>query len=154
MNRIRACAHAVSAAVLAASLVGCSEGRYVPVSGIVTHDRKPYRNALVMFQPIATNERPAPGRASSGSTDADGRFHLKTFEGQDGAVVGKHRIRITTRYSDKLRGYEVWDFAKNSFAKATVDPIPPQWNTESYNEFDVPAGGTDKANFDIRTPAQ
>ena len=30
-----------------------------------------------------------------------------------------------------------------------VDPIPQEWNARSTKEFDVPAGGTDKANFDI-----
>jgi hypothetical protein len=32
-----------------------------------------------------------------------------------------------------------------------VDPIPPEWNALSKVHFDVPSGGTDQANFDIRT---
>ena len=32
-----------------------------------------------------------------------------------------------------------------------VDPIPAEWNSVSKVEFDVPEGGTDKANFDIQT---
>ena len=34
-------------------------------------------------------------------------------------------------------------------AKVQIDPIPAEWNSSSTKEFDVPAGGTDKANFDI-----
>jgi hypothetical protein len=30
-----------------------------------------------------------------------------------------------------------------------VDPIPAEWNALSDKTFEVPAGGTDKANFDI-----
>ena len=31
------------------------------------------------------------------------------------------------------------------------DRIPAEWNTMSEKEFEVPPGGTDKANFDIVT---
>jgi hypothetical protein len=35
--------------------------------------------------------------------------------------------------------------------KRNVDPIPPEWNALSKVEFDVQPGGTDQANFDIKT---
>ena len=151
MNQASRLALPALAAVLAVSILGCGNTRYVPVSGVVTLDGKPYRNAIVMFQPMATQDNPNPGRASSGSTDENGRFSVKTFEGQAGAVIGKHRVRITTRYSEKLRGYEVWDAAKNEAVKAVTDPIPPEWNYDSKHEFDVPSAGTDQAKFDIAT---
>jgi len=151
MNQASRLALPPLAAVLAVSILGCGNTRYVPVSGVVTLDGKPYRNAIVMFQPMATQDNPNPGRASSGSTDENGRFSVKTFEGQAGAVIGKHRVRITTRYSEKLRGYEVWDAAKNEAVKAVTDPIPPEWNYDSKHEFDVPSAGTDQAKFDIAT---
>ena len=151
MNQVRKLALPALGAVLALSILGCGNSRYVPVSGVVTLDGKPYRNAVVMFQPIATQDNPNPGRGSSGSTDENGRFALKTFEGHAGAVIGKHRVRITTRYSEKLHGYEVWDAAKNEAVKSVTDPIPPEWNYNSKQEFDVPSGGTDQAKFDIVT---
>jgi hypothetical protein len=148
MNRICQFAFTAVLAGFAGTLAGCGSG-HVPVSGIVTVDGKPYRNAVVMFQPIGTHDNPNPGRGSTGSTDENGRFHLKSVDGKRGAVVGKHRIRITTRYSEKLAGYEVWDAAKNEFVKSASDPIPPEWNHNSDKEFDVPARGTSEANFDI-----
>jgi hypothetical protein len=151
MNQDRNLALPAWAAVLALSILGCGNTRYVPVSGVVTLDGKPYRNAVVMFQPMATQDNPNPGRGSSGSTDENGRFSVKTFEGQAGAVIGKHRIRITTKVSEKLGGYEVWDAAKNEAVKAVTDPIPREWNYDSKQEFDVPSGGTDQAKFDIVT---
>jgi hypothetical protein len=149
MNQHRKVALTALAGVLALSLVGCGNTRYVPVSGVVTLDGKPYRNAIIMFLPITTQDNPNPGRGSSGFTDENGRFTLKTYEGQAGAAIGKHRVRITTKYSEKLRGYELWDAAKNEAVKAVSDPIPPEWNYESKKEFDVPSGGTDQAKFDI-----
>lgn len=151
MNLLRKLATTALAGVLAVSAVGCGNTRYVPVSGVVTLDGKPYRNAVVMFQPIASKEYPNPGHGSIGTTDENGRFTLKTHEGQAGAVIGKHRVRITSRYSEKLRGYEVWDTAKNEAVKAVNDPIPPVWNHESKQEFEVPSSGTDQAKFDIVT---
>ena len=151
MNQVRNLAFAFLAGLLAVSLVGCGNSRYVPVSGVVTVNGKAYRNAYVQFQPMATAENPTPGRGSSGHTDENGRFTLKTDDGHDGAVIGKHRVRITTKYSKELKGYEVWDADANKAVKSAADPIPPQWNFESKKEFEVPAGGTDKASFDILT---
>jgi hypothetical protein len=147
MSRIGNLARTMAASVVVVSIAGC--GSHVPVSGVVTVDGKPYRNAVVSFQPIGTQSNPNPGRGSSGITDEHGRFHLKPVDGQAGAVVGKHRIRITTRYGEKLNGYEVWDAAKNEFVKSATDPIPPEWNYASEKEFEVPARGTSEANFDI-----
>jgi len=151
MNQVRSWAFAFLAGLLAISLAGCGNSRYVPVSGVVTVNGQPYRNAYVQFQPMATADNPTPGRASIGHTDDKGRFTLKTDDGHDGAVVGKHRVRITTKYSKALKGYEVWNPELNKAEKAAADPIPPEWNYESKQEFEVPAGGTAKANFDIVT---
>ena len=151
MNQIGKLALPTLAALLALSIGGCGNTRYAPVSGVVTLDGKPYRNAVVMFQPSMTQDNPNPGRGSSGSTDENGRFSVKTFEGQAGAVIGKHLVRITTRYSEKLHGYEVWDAAKNEAVKSVTDPIPPEWNYNSKQEFDVSSSGTDQAKFDIVT---
>ena len=58
-------------------------------------------------------------------------------------------IAIFELHND-LRPTKVTDAAGKA-TKAAADPIPPQWNYESKQEFDVPAGGTEKANFDIVT---
>src|SRR5262249_5870480 len=140
MNRFRNLAWAALAGVFAFSLVGCGKSRYVPISGVVTLNGKPYHDALVQFQPMATRENPEPGRASSARTDENGRFTLKSVDGHEGAVVGKHRIRIWPA-----------DLKKGEKVKAAVEPFPLDWNSNSDKEFVVPAGGTDKANFDIVT---
>lgn len=138
---------------------GCGGGpKLASVSGQVKVDGKPYPNAYVMFQPMGTQDNPNPGRGSMAITDGDGRFALKYEGGKDGAVVGKHIVRISSVQpaDDPSR------FSKETELTGTpdgVDPglpkgirpeiIPPDWNTDSQKEFEVPKGGTDKANFDI-----
>jgi hypothetical protein len=153
MTMVRNLAFAASACALAVGLAGCGRSDYVSVSGVVTLNGKPYRNAVVLFLPTATSDHPTPGRGSSGHTDENGRFTLKTVEGVRGAAVGKNNVQIRTMYSAQVKGYEVWDPDSNKMVKASVDPIPLEWNTLSKREFEVPPGGTDKANFDIVTKA-
>jgi hypothetical protein len=149
MSRVRF----LAAGGLLAVLAGCSGGPDVaPVSGVVTLDGRPYPKAVVSFQPIGTPENPNPGRGSSAYTDEQGRFVLRTDNERKGAVVGKHRVRIMTRGNDVVgQNTEGVGSSDATPSKREVDPIPPEWNALSTVEFDVPAGGTDKANFDIVT---
>ena len=142
----------LTAGGLLAAVVGCSGGpEYASVSGVVMLDGKPYPKAVVSFQPIATPENPNPGRGSSAYTDEHGRFVLQGDNGRDGAVVGKHRVRIMTR-GNEVVGQDVEGGSPDETpTKREVDPIPPEWNALSNVEFDVPSGGTDKANFDIKS---
>ena len=139
------------AGACAFGLAGCSSSDYAPVSGVVTLNGKPARNVMVMFQPTATKDKPNPGRGSTCFTDENGRFVMKTDDGMTGAAIGKHRVRISSVYSEKLHGYEVWDHDANKAVRADADPIPVDWNAESKKEIEVPPGGTDQANFEIWT---
>jgi hypothetical protein len=148
MTRLRV----LAAGGLLAAMIGCSGGPdLASVSGVVMLDGKPYPNAVVSFQPIGTPDNPNPGRGSSADTDENGRFVLKYDGMKDGAVVGKHRVRIMTRGNNVVTeapsGVGSDDAAPPP--GRVVDPIPLEWNAQSTKEFDVPAGGTDKANFEI-----
>lgn len=71
--------------------VGCAGSDRPPlgkVKGVVTLDGTPVPNASVMFTPIAG------GRPASGTTDAEGRFSLTTFDPGDGALIGEHRVTV------------------------------------------------------------
>jgi hypothetical protein len=133
MNKLRIAALTLVPALCALCLTGCGGG-YAPVSGVVMVNGKPAKGAIVEFQPMSTVDNTSPGRASTGATDENGKFTLKTGDGKTGAVVGKHRVRILHNYSDK-----------------NAEPIPAEWNSASKQEFDVPSGGTDEANFNIDT---
>ena len=73
-------------------LVGCSDGRptRVPVSGKVLIDGKPLTQGIVQFVPEGA--RPAAGKL-----DQDGRFVLTCYDGDDGVVVGTHRVMISAK---------------------------------------------------------
>jgi hypothetical protein len=141
-----------------ALLVGCNNSNHAPVSGVVKLDGQPYPNAVVSFQPIGTAENPEPGRGSSAYTDANGKFELLGEGNIKGAVIGKHRVRIMTRQGAELAadpnpagGSPDGGSPDGAPAKKVVDPIPLEWNAYSNKEFEVSAGGTDQANFDIVT---
>jgi hypothetical protein len=131
---------------------GCGGGApaYAPVSGTVTLDGKPYGEAVVVFLPKATKDNPNPGRSSAGETDPSGKFVLKTDELKNGAVPGTHVVKIQTR-GQVVQADPATGSADNFDPRAKRDPIPAEWNTMSTKEFEVPPGGTDKANFDIVT---
>lgn len=135
--------------VIAAVLGGGCSKKFVPVSGVVTLDGKPYGKAAVSFQPVGGPGNSNPGRGSSAYTDENGRFVLISDE-NDGAVVGKHLVRITTRHSELPTEAGVGS-ADGAAPPPRREPIPPEWNSESQKQFEVPPGGTDKADFDITT---
>lgn len=138
------------AALLVGLTNGCSSSgpQYVPVSGVVTLDGKPYGDGVVVFHPKATSTNPNPGRTSAGETDAKGQFVLKTDDLKNGAVVGKHVVRISTR-GPVMQFDPATGSPDNAPPNVKRDLVPAEWNTMSDKEFVVPPGGTDKANFDI-----
>ena len=129
-------------------LVGCSDNKIAPVSGVVTVDGKPYPDAVVTFQPLGTPESPNPGRGSSAYTDENGRFVLMQDGDEEGAIIGKHRVRIMTKGNEIVSDPDTGSSDEVPAGK-TLNIIPPEWNTKSEKDFDVPPDGTDQANFDI-----
>ncbi len=112
-----------------------------PVSGVVTLGGEPLANATVSFAPQGDGFDVA-GPGSSGTTDESGEYELRTFKDDRGAVVGSHTVRIST-FQSKFKDL------KTSDALEIVSPeyVPPQYNRNTKLKFDVPASGTDKANF-------
>ncbi|MFO0847377.1 MAG: carboxypeptidase-like regulatory domain-containing protein [Gemmataceae bacterium] len=141
---------------------GCGGGgpKLARVTGVVTLDGKPYPNAVVSFQPMGGKDNPNPGAGSMGVTDEAGRFELMYENTSRGAVVGRHRVRISTQpgkgtkddpaYASGSPDGEVQP--KGAKPNFEYDPIPLEWNEKSEKTFDVPPEGTDKANFDIVSP--
>jgi hypothetical protein len=135
--------HRISLVALVCCLVaGCNGPDYkvVPVSGRVTLDGQPLNDALVAFQPIGSENDVQPGPGSVAHTNSTGDFTLQVVEpSQPGAVVGKHRVTITTAKSNGSD--ESW---------ATGERVPRRYRNGSL-QFDVPESGTTAANFDLYT---
>jgi hypothetical protein len=76
--------------VLTVGIMGCGDGRptRVPISGIVLIDGEPLSRGTVKFVPES-------GRPSFGKIGQDGRFVLTCYDGNDGAIPGKHRVQVS-----------------------------------------------------------
>jgi hypothetical protein len=99
-------------------------------------DGRPLPDAHVTFRPDSRELHPGP--ASYGTTDAEGRFTLRTMDGHDGAVVGPHKVRISVPV--KAPG-------ANPDAP-TPNKLPVRYSGDkTVLTFTVPEGGTDQANF-------
>jgi hypothetical protein len=70
-------------------VIGCGDGRpvRVAVSGNVVIDGAPVTRGSVKFVP-------EKGRPSFGNIGPDGHFTLTCYDGNDGALPGKHRVQV------------------------------------------------------------
>jgi len=135
--------------LLAFSLVlglGCGSGKFAPVSGTVTMNGKPLAGALVIFSPIAKEGSIDAGPGSSGKTNDKGEYTLTSDTGGTGAFVGKHRVSVslmnpgTGESDDRRRPGQL------------VNQVPVRYNGKTELTYEVPAGGTDKADFALKSP--
>ncbi len=123
---------------------GCGGGdsyKVAPVSGTLTVDGKPVAGIVVTFQPAAVSGH-NPGPGSTGKTDENGKFTLlfATKERKPGAAVGKHRVTFATWAEEQ------GDVTpRGGGAKELV----PRKYLGQPMEFEVKAGGTDKADFPL-----
>lgn len=82
----------IASALVVIWLLGCGGADHPDVgkvSGTVTLDQKPLAEATIMFQP-------PNGRASTGTTDSNGKYSLTYIDGVQGAMLGTHKIIIRT----------------------------------------------------------
>ena len=119
------------------------------VRGKVTMDGQPLANAIVTFTPLEG------GRASTGQTNENGEYTL-VFADQEGAIPGKHRVRIASTpeavapqeeySSDDPRYGQPSTAADYTKAGAQRETIPARYNTESNLEEEV-TDGENEINF-------
>jgi hypothetical protein len=128
-------------------LAGCSSEPYkiVAVSGRVTLNGKPLANASVTFAPVASGDNTEPGPSSAAITDGDGRYSLTVIgQNRTGAMVGKHKVRIALTGSNP-------DPADDR-PVAERGQLPLKYNGKTTLSTEVPMGGTEKANFELKVP--
>jgi hypothetical protein len=114
-----------------------------PVTGRVSLNQKPLAGVHVSFQPAGGSAASAvAGVGSVGITDEQGRYQLRTIDSDlPGAVIGHHVVRLTAK--------ELREKGKDDASPVRKNPLPPQ-SLDGSLHFDVPAGGTDQANFDLK----
>jgi hypothetical protein len=133
---------------LAVLAVGCGGSKkFAPVSGKVTLNGEPLANATVSFQPIAKEGSTDAGPGSTGTTNDKGEFSLTVATGERGAVVGKHRVIISSLNAksgteDRRGGPELYDKVPHRYAPGEPNALI----------IEVPNGGTNKADFPLTSP--
>ncbi|MDC0936335.1 hypothetical protein OAS39_08600 [Pirellulales bacterium] len=81
-----------------AAILGCGSGHpeTVRVNGTVTIDGKPVEEGEIRFIPTG-------GRMAMGEI-VDGKYSLRTYDENDGALVGSHRVTITATKIKRRKG--------------------------------------------------
>lgn len=105
------------------------------VAGTIKLDGEPLPGATVEFQPIA-----AEGSPSTAVTGTDGRYELMFLAGKPGAMVGKHKVRITT--------YQQLSSQDPGGPGEVPEKLPPQYNSETTLEKEVNSG-RNTIDFDL-----
>ncbi len=118
------------------------------VSGVVTLNGKPLANASVTFVPAATSDNQNAGPTAQGLTNVQGKYELAVDPSTTGAVVGQCRVYITTLIGQP--GADDRD-AGGPVAKMQ-ELIPARYNMNTQLTFNVPAEGTESANFELKSP--
>jgi hypothetical protein len=81
--------------IVVAMIAGCNRGpKMVPVTGKVVYNGRPLEFGSITFQPPG-------GQPAQGDIQSDGTFSLSTYRLNDGAVVGKHKVRVACYESQK-----------------------------------------------------
>ena len=128
--------------------IGCGEGRLAPVSGKVTLNGQPLVGATVGFEPLVERQGIEAPLSSTGKTNDKGEYTLETLKGQKGALVGLHKVAISLLQAQVGEG----DARPPRSGWPVKDKVPARYNAKSELKIDVPAGGTDKADFDLKAP--
>jgi hypothetical protein len=129
------------AGAIMALISGCGSAKYAPVSGRITLNGNPLPSAFVTFNPIPKSGSIEAGPTAVGTTDQDGRYTLRVSSNQSGALIGNHRVAIT------VVNAQGGDAPLSRSARPAPVSIPAHELT-----FEVKPGGTDEANFDLRSP--
>lgn len=121
-------------------LQGCRSGegpQLGTVTGVVTLDGKPLADAIISFTPDEA------GRPSSGVTNREGRYQLEYSASQRGALVGSHRVHISTDQGGDNEGRK-----NQSSASSSREKVPDRYRgTESLTA--VVKAGRNKIDFTL-----
>lgn len=122
-----------------AMTVGCGDPNMGRVYGTVTLDGQPLDGAMVTFAPAEGGGRPAAGR-----TDNRGRYQLVFSRDARGALVGPHRVSISTY--NELPGEDGDD-------QVIPERVPAQYNVQSELTRTVERG-SNEFNFDLQSDGE
>lgn len=72
---------------------GSGDFEVMPVRGTVMCNGKPVSGGSITFSPVGeTAKAGMSGKAAASAVGTDGSFVLSTYDEQDGAIIGRHRV--------------------------------------------------------------
>lgn len=103
---------------------GCGSDKpdTIPVTGEVLYNSQPVEGASVVFV--------SEGPPATGTTDAQGKFTLRTFTDDDGAIAGAHRVTITKNVSEPSTPENPYPVSKNMLPAKYARPESSQLTAE------------------------
>lgn len=138
-------------AIFSITISGCGNNSSLAnVSGTITYEGKPVPKLSVFFSPQPVGDNIAPGPYSHGSTDADGKFTLKTRHKDAGALIGSHGLSF--QYTDI--GEEEMNEIRIALASKKKNKKTAKLNgrpvlTGCKTIIDVPAGGHEDLKLEL-----
>ncbi|QDT53063.1 hypothetical protein Pan44_10780 [Caulifigura coniformis] len=112
--------------------LGCSDGRVkmglAPTEGTVTCNGKPVPWVAVFFEPMQRGENANVGKQGIGHCDENGHFVISTYDTNDGAVVGRHQVKVGPPMGESRSGFEC-SCALNTELVATEIDVAEGQNT-------------------------
>jgi hypothetical protein len=124
------------ALVLAPGFAGCGAGGDFSVAkttGRVVCEGQPVPYAMLFFEPLQTNEASAlVGAGAFARADGEGKFVLSTYGDRDGAVIGKHRVRVGSADTAEHPGWTC-----PCVTNSEVDVMEVEVKGGQTNEFEV-----------------
>lgn len=157
-NRMSRCCSewCVAVPVLALLAVGCGDSRYVTaeVHGRAVLDGNPVTAGTITFTPVETDGAPRDGKTAVGTLQSNGVFALTTYESDDGAIVGKHRVHYfppeettpeTVNVEVDTEGQEIAAEVRQS----EDSPIMELEVSESSRIVEVQSGGSNEIRIEL-----
>jgi hypothetical protein len=115
---------------------GCSSGLeefpVAAVKGRVLCDGKPVPHVNVYFEPLRTGDSAVTGKPGFAVADDKGEFVLTTYHEGDGAVIGRHRVRV-----EGPRGAHAAGFQCECVLSDTVDVMEVEVTKDQEHNFEV-----------------
>jgi hypothetical protein len=115
-------------------VVGCGPGGDFPTAptrGRVVCEGKPVPHVMVFFEPLETGKSALVGRSGFAVAKEDGTFELSSYGEKDGAVIGRHRVRVGPPHPEDHPRYKC-DCYLNSEADLMEVEVKP-----GKNEFEL-----------------
>jgi hypothetical protein len=114
-------------------LAGCSSSGFptAPTKGRVICEGKPVPHVMVTFEPLEKEDTAIVGRAGFAIAKEDGTFVLTSYVKDDGAVIGKHRVRVGLPHREDFPNYKCDCYLNSEVDLMQVEVKPGQ------NEFEL-----------------